>query len=101
MTAEIKYVDNTKLLSDTIAWATPSQFNEERFQETESQMTNKQNVSHLTKERMPINRTPSSLLLAPNTSHHITTTAASTTIASEEHFSQTLTLRGNGEAVAR
>ena len=90
-------------------WATTSQFNEERFHQTESRMKkktnkqNKQNVSHLTRERMPINRAPSSLLLAPHThtSHHIPDTAASTTIASEEHFSQTSYFEGNGEAVAR
>ena len=50
---------------------------------------------------MPINRAPSSLLLAAHTSHHITTTAASMTIASEEHFSQTSHFEGNGEAGAR
>ena len=66
---------------------------------TNEKKKQKQNVSHLTKERMPINRTPSSLLLAAHTHtfHHITNTAASTTIASEEHCSQTLTLRGMGK----
>ena len=59
----------------------------------------KTDVSHLTRERMPINRAPSSLLLAAHTHtfHHMPNTAASTTIASEEHLSQTLTLRGNGK----
>ena len=71
------------------------------FHETESQTKKtKTDVSHLTRERMPINRAPSSLLLAAHThtSHHNhITTAASTTIASEEHLSQTLTLRGMGK----
>ena len=37
--------NNTNLLSDTIAWATPSQSDEERFHDTESQMKEKKQMS--------------------------------------------------------